>query len=238
MILWILLFVGVVILSFLLALQSMRDYQEIPPRSRYGLFLIRNPRALTAGVLNHLAQDFLETNQLISFERLFKGNKSTLLIFGPRELFNLYDMLELLELEDYTDVNWERISAWEVGVKEGKGESLDFARDKSEKGKGIFENLSGLQEEEHFWWQLVLSGSFKPERCFFEIRAVLLSDDIQRKKLLTEELQNLAPGNLFTLPKAFSNQQLLDFYQKRSLKRDNKNPSLKPEEVLNLISIN
>lgn len=224
MILWIVLFITVLIISFLLALHSMRDYQEIPSPSRYGLFLIRNPKALNTRVINNFHEDFLKHNLVLSFERLFKGNQSTLLIFGPREIADLYDMLDLLELEDYTDLNPGRISAWEVGVREGKGES--------EKGKRIFENLSGLQAEEHFWWQVGLSGSMRPE-----IRAVFLSDDIQRRKLLTDELQNLAPAQLFPLPKAFSNHQLLNFYQKRSYKRGNKNPKLTPEEILNLISI-
>lgn len=218
MILWLLL-LFVVVISFLLALRSMRDYQEIPSQSQYGLFLIRNPKALNTRILNNLYEDFLKRNLILSFERLFKGHQSTLLIYGPKELANLYDMLDLLELEDYTIVNINHISVWEIGIK-GRVED------------GVFKNMPQLNESEHFWWQVVLSRSMRPE-----IRVILLSDDIQRRKLLTDELQNLAPDKLFTLPKAFSNEDLLNFYQKRSYKRDNKNPNLSPEKLLNLIAI-
>ncbi|TSC86852.1 MAG: Uncharacterized protein G01um10147_727 [Microgenomates group bacterium Gr01-1014_7] len=232
MILWIVLFIVIVAISFLLALRSMKDYQEIPSESQYALFLIRNPKALNSRILTNLAEDFLKRNLILSFERLFKGNKSTLLIFGPKLLADLYDMLDLLELEDYTDVSSDRISAWEVGIKEGKGESLDYARDKRVKGKGVFVNFPQLNESEHFWWQVLISRAFKPQ-----IRAIVVSDSQSRRKQLLEELEKLAPHKLYKLPKVFSDSQILEFYKNRSYAVANENPHLTPDEILSLIKI-
>src|SRR5688572_3161726 len=120
MILWVVLFVLVVAISFVLAAQSMRDFSEVPAKeAEYGLFLIRNTVALTPAVLDSIKNELLESKTIISFERLFKGGKSALVAFGPRELLlNHQSALDLLELEDYTqNVEVEHISAWEVVVK-------------------------------------------------------------------------------------------------------------------------
>ena len=119
MILWIVLFVLVVSISYVLAAKSMRDFTHIPDSQKeYGLYLIRNPSALNKHFLDSLIDYLVKSGAYISFERLFKGNKSTLVIFGPKILLAKYDdILNILELEDYTDVEIEHITAWEAGVK-------------------------------------------------------------------------------------------------------------------------
>lgn len=210
MILWLVLFVLVIAISFILAIRSMRDYQEIPPQEKYGLFLVRKPQAL-AIILNAL-----NPGLFISLERLFKGSQSTLVMFAPVNLGIRYKTeLDLLELEDYTNVPVSQISAWEVGIKE--------------KGK-LFEGMPPFSETEQFWWQVTFSSLFQPQ-----IRAVLIAQ--HRRDTLANVLQKLAPGRLVKLPKAYSNETMLEFYQKRSFKKDSKNSTLRPEEILQLVAI-
>lgn len=219
MILWVLLFIGVVVVSLLLALRSMRDYQEIPESLSYGLFLIRKPKVITE-VFNLLHDEYLKAGKILSFERLFKGTKSTLVIFGPRSLLKKANKLDLLELEDYTEIDSGQISIWEVGIRSaGKREK-------------IFTRIPPLLNDDQIWWQVVLSRSFKPQ-----IKVVVLSKDPSRRENLSRAVENLAPDKLFRLPKGFTNALLLDFYQKRSFKNDNQSNNLSAEEVLGLIVI-
>ena len=222
MILWILLFVLVVAISFILAAKSMRDFADIPSiADEYSLFLIRKLDFLNKDLLDQLISNLLKQNKILSFERLFKGDQSALVVFGPRHLLlNHKAALDLLELEDYTDINVNHISAWEVGIKKMSGEEK------------IFSNLPKLLENEQFWWQVIVSVSLKPQ-----ITAMIVSADTVRRNTLREPLQHLEKEKVVKLPKAFSNSQLLDFYKARSLRGDNNNPVLNTEDFLDLLRI-
>lgn len=229
MILWIVLFVLVVAISFVLALNSMRDFQEEISGSieeDYGLFLIRHSRGLNRQLLERIHDDLSESGLNISFERLFKGKKSALVVFGSRKLLTKYqDSLNLLELEDYTNVNAEMVNAWEVGIKEDGGWKV-------EDGK-VLSRLSQFLETEQFWWQLILWVDNPSTKLFqSQIRAVVLSDDPTKRKNITQALQNLPKDWFFKLPKAFSNAQIIDFYRKRSFTKMSQNPALNSEQVL------
>lgn len=222
MILWVVLFVLVLAISFVLAAKSMRDFTELPSKDEeYSLFLIRNTSRFSAKLLNSIHEDLLGLGAVISFERLFKGKKSALVVFGPASLLLGYkDALDLLELEDYTNVNVSHIFAWEAGIKN------------KESREKIFGSLPQFLETEQFWWQIILSAPFKAQ-----ITAVVIAADAVARDTLSQKLQNLAPEKINKLPKAFSNSQMLDFYKKRSFRKDNKNPSLNAEEILQLLLI-
>lgn len=211
MILWILLAVCVVAISFVLAIKSMRDYQEIP--SGNSLFLIRQSKELLRQ-LNKIYDDLARSNLSLSFERLFRGNQSALAVFGPTEILTKYkNSLDLLELEDYTNVSNNEISAWEVGFRNGK----------------LFGNLPTLSDDEQFWWQVIVWVDKGQPMLKFQcqIRAILLTPDLERSKLLTHSLQNLASD---------SNAQLIDFYKRRSWQKVD-NPALDSAQLLDLILI-
>jgi len=209
MILWIALFVLVVALSYVLAAKSMRDYQEIPSDAgEYGLFLIRNRGGLTSGLLHSIHDELLSSGLNISFERVFKGNESALLVFGPQNLLAKFNhILNLLELEDYTNI--DNTLAWEIEIKES--------------GQKIFGNLPPLLDQEQFWWQLVLwvnkSKPMSSKLFHGQIRAVLKSEDPLKRKNVSQKLQNI------------------DFYQKRSFQKKAKNNSFNSMEIIQLISI-
>lgn len=227
MILWIVLFILVLAISFILALKSMKDFQEIPSQSgqNYSLFLIRNNEGVNQQFFNLLYADLLESNSSVSFERLFKGKKSALVVYGPSNLLNKYKQtLNLLELEDYTNVNIDKTSAWEMGIKKIEAR--------------ILQNLPELSETDQFWWQVVTwIKKDKADSFQTQIRAVVYTNDQARNKDLTQTLQNLSIDQLVKTPKAFSNPQLMDFYKKRSFSKLGKNPVLKWEQIHQLIAL-
>ncbi len=227
MILWIVLFVLVLAISFVLAAKSMRDFTEIPTKDEeYSLFLIRKTDNLNVQLLNSIHEELKKSGLIISFERLFKGKKAALVVFGPKRLLTKYtDLLDLLELEDYTNVDVDIISAWEAGIKNSS------KTDQTNKPK-IFDNLPQLSEADEFWWQLTLSNAFQ-----VQITAVVVSTDQSRRNSLTKTLQTLAPERIIKLPKAFSSAQILDFYKSRSLRKDTQNPILSSEDILQLVRI-
>lgn len=225
MILWITLFILVVSVSFVLTALSMRDFSDVlVEKSGYSLFLIRNISNLDKDLLDLIISEINSKGAYISLERLFKGRQSTLVVFGPKKILSLYtDQLGLLELEDYTDVNVENVSGFEVGIKN----SGDW-----EVNPKLFDKIPNLYDTEEFWWQVIISNSSK-----IQISAVVLSDNLDRRGQLVKDIENLAPDMVLKLPKVFSNSQMLDLYKHRSFRKENKNPKLTPDKLLQLVLI-
>lgn len=228
MILWLILFLLVIALSFILAFRSMKDYQEVPQKSKldYSVFLIRQVSSFDAKLLDSICQLVLAKDAIISIERVFKGRQTALTIFAPKVILDQFQSeLNLLELEDYTaNLASDDISVWEVGEREtGKFTAKD--------NNNIFSNLPPLSNEDQFFWQIIL-GKNKTQ-----IRAAVYSKDPVRRKTLISELQNLNAGGLVKIPKPFSNEQMLEFYRKRALAKDSKGPDLNSEEVLGLLKV-
>ncbi len=67
MTLWFVLFGLVILISFVLALQSMRDYHEIPNSLHSALYLIRNTKALSIQALESL-HPFLKGGEILSLK--------------------------------------------------------------------------------------------------------------------------------------------------------------------------
>ncbi len=199
----------------------MRDFQEVPGEDEnYSLYLIRQPQALTADTLNLLSDHFLKSNQVISFERLFKGHQSALAVFAPTRITQVLKNLDLLELEDYSLTSHLHFSAWEMELKH-KGPPSK-----------IFANFPILSPTEQLWWQVVLSTSFKPQ-----IRAVLVSSDHHKKESISKLIEKSSEHHLTRVPKGFSNHQLLKFYQQRSYQNRKGNLSLSMDEALHLVKL-
>lgn len=232
MILWLALFLLVIAISFVLALQSMADYHELPLQSKveYGLFLIRRSSSLTVTLLDSLHREIVKEGLIISIERLFKGQQAALVIFGPKKILaNFAQNLDLLELEDYAYVNRDYLHAWEIGVKGSK---------KSPKIENFFKHLPLLSSSEQFWWQLTLQATEKDAPLFkSQIRAVVFSEEPNRRKKLADGLQSLTAGHLTKVPKPFTSDQIINFYQQRSIGVGETNPLLTSEQVSELIHL-
>lgn len=234
MVLWLTLFFLVIAISFILALQSMRDYQEIPFKSKeeYALYLIRNTTNLTPQILESIREHIVADGLIISIERLFKGQQAALTIFGPKRILEKFSpSLALLELEDYTlNLNTADVHVWEMGSKNKDLESGDITP--------VFKNLPTLFEDEQFLWQVVL-GAKKGKTPSFQsqIRAVVYSKDPSRRRELVPLFQNLSSGGLMKIPRPFTPEQMMSFYRLRSLGRDSQGPVLHPEKIVGLVKI-
>ncbi|MDO8638027.1 MAG: hypothetical protein Q7R43_00500 [Candidatus Daviesbacteria bacterium] len=207
MIIWFVLFFIVVIASFILALKSMGDYQERPLGMglKYSLFLVQNPNMLTGDILKNIYDEALKSNTIISIEKLFKGEKTALVIFAPKELTDKFTgTLNLLELEDYSTREINNFKIWEIGVK-----------------NPVSIKLPALSAKEEFWWQIVLKPKIESRQCrdkniFFQtiIRAVLISED----KTKEQETRNQLGNSI--LPQAHSSLDILKSYRQRILPLD------------------
>lgn len=232
MILWIILFLLIVGISFILAFQSMKDYQEMPKEAsiEYGLFLVRNINNFNIDFLNSIRDIILNEGLIISCERLFKGSQTALTIFGPRKILEEYvSDLSLLELEDYTAVlDSNRVSVWEVGVKNNQSLNTEYL-------KNIFDNIPELRPDEQFFWQVLLRAGEDPS-FQTQIRALIFSSD-ERRKTLAGEFQNIGLGELTKVPRPFSPLQMMAFYSSRSFSKDSKGPVLPGEAVINLLKL-
>lgn len=224
MTLWFILFGLVVAVSFVLALRSMADFEENPQEKKdaYGLFLIRNPSALNLSLLDSIHEQILRKGLIISFERLIKGRESALVIFGPKEVLSHFaNVLNLLELEDYTQNTHDQIFAWEMGFKNPDKDVIENS----------FESFPALEKDEQFWWQIVLLAKKDREDRYFEsqIRVVVCGKP-------ASNLQNLNMGGLIKVPKPFTSLQILEFYRKRSFFRT-KNLKIKFPVLLPLLRL-
>lgn len=228
MILWLALFFIVIGISFVLAFRSMRDYQEIPQKSKeeYSLFLIRQTGNFNTGVLDSILTLAADKGLIISIERLFKGSKTVLTVFGPKTVLDQFSSaLGLLELEDYIlNLDSKDISAWEVGARNtGK-----FNQDSL---NNVFSDFPKLEAEDQFFWQVVVGKGQT------QIRAVLYSQNPARMAMLIPVFQNLQLGGLTKVPKPFSKEQMIDFYRLRSLSKDSSAPVLTAEEIMHLLRV-
>lgn len=115
MIFYLIFIILLVAISIFLAYISMRDIYDFPQGGDVNsLFLVRNPKAFTRETLEYLQKGIKKGNQILSIERLYKGKKSALAIFGPRKLLEPLRELDLVELEDYTKVSKKQVNAWEI----------------------------------------------------------------------------------------------------------------------------
>lgn len=89
------------VISFFLALRSMKDFQEDPEikSTDYGLFLIKNTALLT----NELFEKLIESlkGYICSLELIQKGESRALVGYLPQFVLSQFPALEMVEIEDY-----------------------------------------------------------------------------------------------------------------------------------------
>lgn len=235
MILWIALFLLIIAISFVLAFLSMRDYQEIPEQSsvEYGLFLIRQPQGFGVNFIDSIGRLLLEEGLLCSIERLFKGSRAALTIFGPKKILESFiGNLNLLELEDYTqNLSSEHLSIWEMG--------LTSFRQTEDNPDGFLNYVSKLESEDQFFWQIVLEAKKQGENIAFktQIRAAIYAKDPLRKQILVPLFQSFKVGQLAKIPKPYSSEQMMEFYRLRTLDKISSGPVLSSEGVVRLLKL-
>ncbi len=239
MLIWIALFLIVLAISLVLAIQSMADYETRPAHfsTPYTLFLVTKEKELNQDILQDLHRSLLQKGFILSLERLFRGGRRALVLYGPSAILKpLSGRLGLIELEDYSKREikpGQGVVAWEVGRK---------AQDDKLVVGNIFQNIPEFTEEEEFWWQVVT----QPTKDSFKsiIRAVVLAVDQRRASALQNELLQIGKDKgLSLLPQAYSTPQMVKLYQDRSIPVNffSKGPkgvilNLQPDELQSLLS--
>lgn len=232
---WVIIFLLIAIVSFVLALRSMVNFRQNPKdlSSDWGIFLIGKPENLTDELLDSLYQVCLKKRLIISLERLFKGNRSALVVFGERSIINQFSQtLSLLELEDYLPANEKNVLIWDYSVKRGTKLNYDINLKSVEK--------LDLKDNEQFFWQITMQPlGNKLDQILFKmykkllgcnasnftqdndklfisnIRGVLLSDSIKKGE---DRFNKIAQQfNLVVTPSPFKSFQRLDFFQTRQV---------------------
>lgn len=226
MLIWIILFLVVVGVSFVLAFRSMGDYREAPrPSVPYSVFLIGNPRALTSNTLQNLSEALFRDKLILSFERLFKGSKRALVVFGPAYILQPFSSeLGLSEIEDYSRKITGQVGAWEIGKKSGHTTA----------GHDVSSYIPDLKDDEEFWWQVVLRPGGNADFTA-TVRAVFRGRNRERLTEFEEALSGTGKsGGLTILPQSYLSEQVVKFYQDRSL---GERLVLPAEEVVSLLGI-
>ncbi len=221
-----------------MAYRSMSDYYEQASNfsATYSQYLVGNPDGLTAEVLKELHRSAYDSRFILSLERLFKGARRALVIFGPTTLLHtLVGPLKLTELEDYSrkveegQIKSGQVATWGVGRKNRSTEDSGV--------ESLFSSLPELLDSEEFWWQVVLQPKGSREDGQFEstIRAVLLADDSQRAQILKDDFSKLGQEEgLAETPKAHTTEEFLKLYAERALPKEY-TMTLTPEKVLFLV---
>lgn len=220
-IIWVALFIIIISVSLILAVRSMRDYAETPVHSdtHYSLYLIKNEAGLDEDVLESIDQIINQKRLIVSFERLYKGSKQALVVYGPVVILKQFaDTLNLMELEDYSlkysDPIPSGILSWEIS-------SHDFHKT----DRPILDLTKmpvTLNDTEELWWQLVLQPKCEKNglQPLFKalIRVTVIVQDDNRASEIKSKLDDwVRTTNLVTIPQVFSTVQMIEFYQKRSL---------------------
>ena len=230
MIIWLSIFAIIIFVSFILAFSSMRNFREIPEKQiEYSLFLIGNPKALTDETMDFLYKETSKSGLILSIEKLFKGKKEAVVIFGPKYILEkLTKSLELLELEDYVKVDENSITAWEMGVGSPRARKSDI--------DNLFTPIPELLELEQIWWQVSLLAENKKSSFRAQIRVVVISPDEKRREALGQIVQNIGGEYIIKLPQAYSSLQILSLFNQRSVQHKHKFPlTLDIKEVRHFI---
>lgn len=215
MIVWIILFLLVILISFILALRSMRHYRERPVNLgvNFGLYLIQNPVGLTGELINSLALEIGPKGAVLSFERLFKGQRRALLVYGPANLLSTQStQLGLLELEEYTNKPGPYSLAFEVGERVNS----KF----NPQGFHLMTEGFELADNEQIWWQVVTKPQTNSSEVVFNsiIRVVIQAGEESRlSQIQARLLLNIAEANLTRLPRTQSSTKTLEYYSDRAV---------------------
>lgn len=245
--LWLLGFIIILVISLIMALRSMKDFEQVPGGGvEYGLFLVRNKLALNLETLEKIRQYIEEAGAIISFEKLFKGTDNAVAIYGPKNLISDFPELNLLELEDYLkdirqiedESNPKSISvndafAWMISPKNNPKKPQTI--------KPGFLKLISLNSEQNFFWQVVtmpLKG--KPGSFQVTIRAIVVDKNpvtrVELAKMFDKDIAEYT--GLIAQSRQQTTAEIFDAFKKRTLiPKEVSGFILSLEEVLGLTGI-
>lgn len=205
---WVIVFFIIFSISFFLALRSLRSYRDNPNKSKieYSLYLIQNLPALTTPLLQAIQSQ--SGVSLISLEKLFKGDRSALTIFGPKSVLESFKpQLSLVELEDYSlKSNSHHLMVFELANKPDR--PLNLA------GLNLPVDELNLTVQDQLWWQVVVNFTPVPT-CIVRL-VILTSDHLRLNYLRSKTLFYLSQANLVPIPRPSGSATLIKHYQDRA----------------------
>lgn len=228
MIIWVGLFAIIILVSLILAFRSMRDYAEMPVHSdtHYSLYLIKNEAGLNEETLTSIDQVINQKRLIVSFERLYKGSKQALVVYGPVVILKQFaTTLDLMELEDYSlkynDPLPSGILSWEISSHNFRGIDKPIVSQETNKPIIDLANIP-LSDYEELWWQLVMQPKCEKNglQPLFKalIRVTVIANDDNKAQEIKSKLDlQVKTTNLVTIPQSYSTAQMIKLYQKRSL---------------------
>lgn len=216
---WLIIILAIVIVSFILALRSMKSYKEIPTtKYQYGLFLIKNESLIFEnGILHKLYEFCAESNSIISLERLFNGDQKALVLYAPQNINQFVSELELLEIEDYL-IKAPKSPHQKVLVNDAVVWTI---KPKNEAELTLQPNFMKdliLDQNQNFFWQIVMTASKQNFNFQVNIRTMIVDPDTQKRIDLAKKINQYISdfSSLQKNPKASDSMSLLfDEYQKR-----------------------
>lgn len=194
---WIGLFFVVLIISFFLAMRSMKNFQEIPlEHLEYSLFLIQQSAALNTESLKRIHDLALSLDCVISLEKLTKGGQSVLALYAPRQFEKSFPELSLLELEDYINRSIAENTSAEPTKQISKDISLPWVIAPKNRSKELnlsesFFNQISLKEMQHFFWQIVMQPLKQSDDFQVTIRAMVVEKDPAERVEIAKHIDNL-----------------------------------------------
>ncbi len=146
---WILIIIGLFLLSLALSFRSMHDFQESPHKKiTHGLFLVRNMANFNQDFLEDLKARASVKPRILAFEKVIKGPHQAILMYGPHSFIEQFPELNLLELEDYTDrLIIQEITAEELTLKSKQESQVNIEE--------TFLNKVPLDGEDELFLQIV-----------------------------------------------------------------------------------
>jgi len=179
---WLIIILAIIVVSFFLALRSMRTYKEVPTtKVPYGLFLIKNEQLLLEnGVMNKIYDFCLESNAIISLERLFNGNEKALVLYAPQNVGQFVPELSLLEIEDYL-LKAPKTPQKKVLIDEAVVWSIKPKNEANITVKPSFLKELHLEQSQNFFWQIIMVASKQKFHFQVNIRAAIVESDVNKK---------------------------------------------------------
>lgn len=233
-------FVVIILISFLLAYRSMKDYREHPPKKiEYGTFLVRSPGNFSPQVLSFIASQTLHDQSLFSIEYLHKGDQKALILYIPKHLVAKLSPLHPLEIEDPLERAESDYSALEFHLPQPQNTHLQVQAQ-------VFSQIK-LIHEDFLCFQVVCQIKNPPAKLISKLptgvllqihpKVLFYSKSQARSKVLSEITQLIEKNtNMRKSIKPHSSGQIHSHAEKRNLVPFEIEPFLSsPQEIVKLV---
>lgn len=217
---WIIFIIIIVIASAILAIRSMKDYDETPDDpSSYELFLIRDLKDFNEEIISRFHSFLLSLDTFFSIERLYKGKESVIVLYGPKAMKKSFPELKLLELEDYLKDPKDNNPAPSKVISSNDAYSWVVKKPASKKvSKSDFLKME-LLDNQFFFWQIICSPLKNSNQFQVTIRAMVSDKDapsrIELVKKYEASLKNHA--GFITSNSGQTASSIFDSFKKRTL---------------------